>query len=55
MPLTRMPILGTVYDANPRNVVSIGSTERQFRGSGLSMFTTVAQVSTIPRPVVVPP
>src|SRR5947207_14352816 len=54
VPLTRMPTFGTVYDADPRSVVSTGSTERQFRGSGLSIFTTVAQVSVIARPVVVP-
>src|SRR6266850_221716 len=45
---------GTVYDAEPRNVVSYGSTNRQFRGSGLSMFTTDAHVSMVERPVVVP-
>ena len=32
--------LRTVYDAEPRSVVSKGSTCRQFRGSGLSMFRT---------------
>ena len=45
---------GTVYDAEPRNVVSKGSTNRQFRGSGLSMFTTDSHVSMVERPVVVP-
>ena len=46
---------GTVYDARPRSVVWNGSSLRQPRGSGLSMFTTVAHVSVIERPVLVPP
>src|SRR4029077_14745190 len=52
--LTCTPILGTVYDARPRTVVSPGSTRRQLRGSGLSTSTIEVHASLMPRPVVVP-
>ena len=45
---------GIVYAAEPRSVVRNGSTLRQFRGSGLSIKTVVAQLSVTARPVLVP-
>src|SRR5688500_11460510 len=53
--LTITSTFGTVYEALPVNAVMNGSVTAQLRGSGLSIFGSVSQRSTTPRPVVVPP